>query len=277
LIVTVNYNINRSYDVVQFNIFILFLFIVSLLLAVLDIKEREHLLNMLNKKKHLEDYVKNLEDVINVIRREKHEFSNHIQTVYAMCQLNKPDVNSMIYKYLSRLIGNMKSLYRFFETGNVYIDGLLAIKSNICFENDITLNVSIDSSFSRAAADECDTAGIVGNIINNAIECLLSFEGRQEKVISFEPFERHNCFYIRISNNGPQIPKSDIERIFENGFTTKNDSADHGYGLFITKQLVAKNKGEILVTSTPEITTFEIIFGLRKGLKNEANSRSAAG
>ena len=276
-VISINYNINRNINILQYNIFLLVLFILSLLLAFFDIKERERILNMLNKKKYLEEYVKNLEDVINVIRREKHEFSNHIQTVFAMCQLNKPDTNAMIYKYLSRLIGNMKSVYHFYETGNIYVDGLLAIKSNICFENDIALNVSINASFSSAAADDCDTAGIVGNIVNNAIECLRSYEEKRNKEISFETFVKYNHFHIRISNNGPQIPKPQIDRIFENGFTTKDNSADHGYGLYITKQLVSKNKGDILVTSSDELTTFEIIFGVKKESLNEADGGYAAG
>jgi len=268
---------HKDIDIVQFNAFIIILFFFSLALAIFDIKEREHILNLLNKKKHLEEYVKNLEDVINVIRREKHEFSNHIQTVFAMCQLNKPDTNTMIYKYLSRLIGNMKSVYHFYETGNIYVDGLLAIKSNICFENDIALNVSIKAGFLSAAADDCDTAGIVGNIVNNAIECLRSYEEKQDKEISFETFVTYNHFHIRISNNGPQIPRPQIDRIFENGFTTKDNSADHGYGLYITKQLVSKNKGDILVTSSDEMTTFEIIFGVKKESLNEADGGYVAG
>ena len=276
-IISINYNIDKNIDFFRFNVFLTILFILNFILALFDIREREHILNVLNKKKSLEEYVRTLEDVIHVIRREKHDYSNHIQTVYAMTQLHRADILSNIQNYLSRLMSDLKSVYKFYETGNIYIDGLLAIKSNICFDNSIQLNVTINSDFSLVAADESDTAGIVGNVINNAIECLLSNKNTQNKEIHFDTYILDDKFHIRISNNGPQIQASTIDKLFNNGYTTKVNSTDHGYGLFITKQLLNKNRGSVNVSSTKDLTTFDFSFGLEKGVLHETHSGFIAG
>jgi two-component system, LytTR family, sensor histidine kinase AgrC len=51
-------------------------------------------------------------------------------------------------------------------------------------------------------------------------------------------------------------------KIFERGFSTKEEKKDHGYGLYITKQTVLRNKGTIKVISNTEETAFQIVFEL---------------
>ena len=51
------------------------------------------------------------------------------------------------------------------------------------------------------------------------------------------------------------------EKIFENGFSTKSkNKLERGYGLYIVKQLVNKNKGSIEVNDNDNKTEFLIIF-----------------
>jgi two-component system, LytTR family, sensor histidine kinase AgrC len=270
---SVNYNIGANISIKSYNFFLASLFILSIILAFFDIKERETLLKLSHKRRSLEEYVKNLEDVINVIRREKHDFMNHINTVFAICRLSKPNSLELIGNYLGKLINNLHSSYKFYETGNIYVDGLLAMKSNVCFENDLVLMVDIGADFKYADADECDIAGIVGNIINNAIESLLKSLNTDKKIF-FETLIENNLFYIRIRNNGPEIPGNHLNRIFENGFTTKTDNSDHGFGLFITKQLVTKNQGKIFVTSDKNESVFSIVFKVRGDYYGMGSQRS---
>jgi signal transduction histidine kinase len=242
------------------------LFILILALNFFDIREREQILMVLNRKKNLEEYVKNLEDVINVIRSEKHDFTNHIQTVYAICRLGKPNALESIESYLKRLSSDLTASYHFYETGNDYIDGLLAIKSHICFENDITLMVNIGAAFTFADADESDIAGIVGNILNNAIECLKELPEATDKQISFVTQIIEDRFILTIGNNGPEISENMAGHIFEKGITSKNDSDDHGFGLYIAHQLAEKNNGSIKVESSIERTQFIVAFNVKEDI-----------
>jgi two-component system, LytTR family, sensor histidine kinase AgrC len=273
-IVSINYSISEVEDKSLYNIMLVALYILSLILSVFDIKEREQMLRVVNKKKTIDEYVKNLEEVINVIRREKHDFMNHMQTIYAICKLRKPNALESIDNYVKRLSSDLTMSYRFYETGNDYIDGLLAIKSHTCFQNDIDLSVNISANFSSAATDESDVAGILGNILNNAIECLLPLPDDYEKKIEIVTYTELDKFYLKIINNGPEIPKQMMNNIFDKGITSKADSEEHGLGLFIVKQMTLKNKGAIGVSSMLAKTEFTVTFNIRGGLNADSCERA---
>jgi signal transduction histidine kinase len=263
---SINYNIGLEEERVIYNVALVMLYVLSLALSVFDIREREQMLVIVNKQKILDEYIRNLEDVINVIRREKHDFMNHLQTIYAICKLGKANALESIDSYLKRLTTDLTVSYKFYETGNDYIDGLLAIKSHKCFENDIDLSVNIGASFNLAEADESDIAGILGNILNNAIECLLPVQNNEEKKIQIVTYIAQGRFSLKVINNGPEIPPNMIGGIFEKGVTSKADSEEHGLGLFIVRQMVLKNKGTIGASSRLDKTEFTVTFGVRGAL-----------
>lgn len=263
-IFSINNVISKNKDIFIYNILLAFLYLLSIVLAFFDVKERERLLTTLNKTKNLEEYVNNLQDIVTLIRKEKHDFMNHINTIFAMTKIKKPNSIEMIEKYVTKLTNNLHSSYKFYDTGNMYIDGLFSIKSNICFDNNIELIVDSEVPINLADVDDCDLAGIIGNIINNAIECLVNNPNIVDKKIWLQTLIKVNKFHIKIGNNGPEIHKSHLNRIFENGFTTKENSSDHGFGLYITKQLVSKNGGTILITSNTQKTEFELVFKSRR-------------
>ena len=69
---------------------------------------------------------------------------------------------------------------------------------------------------------------------------------------------------IEIENNGPMIEEKDIIKIFEHGFTTKeNSDRSHGYGLSIVKELIENNNGTIEVISTEFKTIFKIVLPVK--------------
>ncbi|NGT62269.1 ATP-binding protein, partial [Clostridium perfringens] len=68
-----------------------------------------------------------------------------------------------------------------------------------------------------------------------------------------------NYFVLKIQNNGPEIPDKILNKIFDSGFTTKeNKESNNGFGLAIVKELVESYNGKIQVSSTDEFTEFTI-------------------
>ena len=64
---------------------------------------------------------------------------------------------------------------------------------------------------------------------------------------------------VEISNNGPKIPAEIREQIFIPFFTTKDDGS--GVGLSLSKQIMLKMNGDILLNSNKdELTTFTVII-----------------
>ncbi|MDF2505987.1 ATP-binding protein, partial [Clostridium sp.] len=80
-----------------------------------------------------------------------------------------------------------------------------------------------------------------------------------------DTFIEDKKFYIEISNNGDMISEDIQDKIFNRGFSTKTKkSYDHGFGLYIIKQLIKQNNGNISLESTPERTKFLIEFQIKE-------------
>jgi signal transduction histidine kinase len=88
---------------------------------------------------------------------------------------------------------------------------------------------------------------ILTNLISNAIYAL-SKSSREDRILAVRVEEAKNG-YIRIDvcDNGIGIPKENLTRIFEHGFTTKKKG--HGFGLHSTALSANELNGSILVHS----------------------------
>jgi sensor histidine kinase regulating citrate/malate metabolism len=191
--------------------------------------------------------------------------------------LNKEDSVERIRSYLDKLVHNLHSSYHYYNTGDEYLDGLLAVKSNFAFTHNIHLDVDFEEPINNLAVDSYDLISIISNIIDNGFEAILSQKDNIDKVMSICSYVEDDLFQISIANNGPPIPTGCIDKIFENGFSTKSENKeDHGLGLFITKKLVTKNKGNIMVSSSDIETQFLITFKIEKVKHGEISKKNYA-
>lgn len=263
-IFSLKYVISFKADIILYEILLFLIFLIYIILGYFDYKEKIKLQKIKYEHKLQEEYIENLETIVNIVRREKHDFTNHINTIYAICELNKPNAVETIHSYVNKISSNLKSSYHFFDTGNDYIDGLLAVKSNFAFENNIYYEVEFEASIDEINLDDNDLISILSNIIDNAFDAIESQSDRRKDVVSIYSYVEDNKYNLSISNNGPIISKEKIKKIFENGFSTKSENKkDHGLGLCIVKKLVDKYNGEILVSSTEGETEFLMKFPLR--------------
>ncbi|MBT9329571.1 hybrid sensor histidine kinase/response regulator [Paracidobacterium acidisoli] len=98
---------------------------------------------------------------------------------------------------------------------------------------------------------------VISNLLVNALE---SMENGGE--IAIATFRRNDRAMLSISDNGPGIGREIQSRVFEPFFTTKQGTGT-GLGLWITKSIVEKHDGKILLTSRNDRnhgSKFEIDF-----------------
>ena len=94
------------------------------------------------------------------------------------------------------------------------------------------------------------------NLIKNSIESIVQNKGEIEIII----INNNNELEILIIDNGKPISRSQRNKIFKPGFSTKNKG--WGLGLSLTQRIIKDiHKGSIsLISSTNEKTTFQIKF-----------------
>ncbi|BAH07977.1 sensor histidine kinase [Clostridium kluyveri] len=259
-IVCINYGIFHIKNVQTYNIIIFIIYFIFLIAKFRSLKEKQLAVNININYKIQEQQIKNMEEIISIIRQEKHDFANHINVIQGLCLLNKPDTVEKIDSYVRKISGTIHASFRYLNTGNDYIDGMLSIKNNYAVKNNINFEVIIDEPFSSIKIREDELISIMSNLIDNAFEAFTKSDVRN-KEISITTFKEDRNFCIEIADNGDVIPGNIIEKIFNRGFSTKVKQNDlHGFGLYITKQLVEKNNGTISVESITEKTKFLIKF-----------------
>lgn len=100
---------------------------------------------------------------------------------------------------------------------------------------------------------------ILSNLMINACHAVGDNGGQ----VSVTAESVKNKVKIQVSDTGPGISKENLEKVFKPFFTTKGPKGS-GLGLYITKQLVERNGGEIKVDSKLGLgTTFRLEFAKR--------------
>ncbi len=122
------------------------------------------------------------------------------------------------------------------------------ILGRVQFVNNIPPNLA-KISVNKEELDE-----IILNLTQNAIHAI-----SEKGMVIFSAEERDKSISIEISDTGSGMSEETVKHIFDPFFTTK--SKGFGLGLFVVKELVQRNKGEIFVESRiGEGTKFKLEF-----------------
>lgn len=123
-------------------------------------------------------------------------------------------------------------------------------------------NIAVNRTFSddgHLLASRGELQQVLANLIANAIDALPSQEGRLEISVGIGG----DTLTIAITDNGHGIAAEDLGRVFEPFFSTKKEVGT-GLGLWVSRDLVRKNGGNIEVTSSTREqdhgTTFRLSF-----------------
>lgn len=99
---------------------------------------------------------------------------------------------------------------------------------------------------------------IIGQLLSNSIKYKKS-----ELEIKINAYEKNNCIYLTIEDNGIGVPAEDITKVFKKGYTGKNGrkvSKSTGMGLYLTKKMCKKMNHDIFVQSQTEKKSYTKII-----------------
>ena len=133
-----------------------------------------------------------------------------------------------------------------------------AIADNKYLLRQSNMTITIDDIENRVYTDEKWVRFILNQIISNSIKYCT-----EQPVLHFSTIKANNRIILSISDNGIGIPKSDLPRIFEKGFTGRNGRTGKnstGIGLYLCKRLCNKLGIGLTVHSENNGTTFALSF-----------------
>lgn len=232
--------------------------------AALDIREALNAERVARQAQMLEEAYGQLEDLNATLRRQRHDFMNHLQVVFSLMELGD---SAEAMRYVESVYGDIKKTGSVLKTAIPAVNALIAAKRQDCAERGIALNVEIGSGWRDMPVPGWEMCRVLGNLIDNARDALLENPAQADRRITVAIDETPGAFTFRVANNGPAIPPQLHKAIFQMGFTTKSDG--HGSGLSIVREILEGYGGGISVESSEGETCFSGSIPKRAGAAPE--------
>ncbi len=143
------------------------------------------------------------------------------------------------------------------NTGNNTLDALLGKTLNSCEQRDIQWTCMADGK-ALEFMDPFDLYIMLGNALDNAIECLSAISESQKRFLSVNIRCKNGLVLLSLRNY------CDHELDFEDGLplTTKSEKIEHGYGTRSIREIAEKYNGKMSTKLEQHIFTLNILLPL---------------
>lgn len=166
-------------------------------------------------------------------RKTAHDFRNRLQTIYDLLEMNQPDKAKA---YVRELQGMQTTRLFLSNSGHAIIDAILNHKSQIAKEQNIDLQIQMNSLTHVNIGTDMLTV-LLSNLLDNAIEGC----GRvsDERQIILELIAKSDMLWLSIKNTS--VPVKIIGNTIP---TSKIPKEDHGYGIPRVQHILNQLKAE---------------------------------
>jgi len=191
-----------------------------------------------------------------------HEFRNGLATIHGYSRLLVPDALPAMYRpyvegirqeseVLGQVVTNFLNFAKPEKVSFAPVTlGALARRAGEDLRHELPAGTAIDvqGEFGDIQGDEVLLRQVFGNLVRNAAEACES-AGVQPAILIEGAIdrERGTC-HVWVADNGPGIPESARDRVFQPFFTTR--SRGTGLGLAIVQKIVVIHNGRVAVGSS---------------------------
>lgn len=201
------------------------------------------------------------------LRAQNHEFMNKLHTISGLIQLEEYDKCLQFISDIAKVRVNISNIL----TENIKdasVSALLLSKYNKAEE--IRVNFTIDKDSRLTGRPEYMTSdeiiSIIGNLIENSLD-IVKNDGSGSVYIKIIQDEKY--LNIEVKNNGDEIPIKDRERIYEQGFSTKE--GQRGHGMYIVKKIIDEFYGTINFY-IDEGVIWKITIPMQRGVNSDSSN-----
>ncbi|WCK57310.1 ATP-binding protein (plasmid) [Aneurinibacillus sp. Ricciae_BoGa-3] len=198
----------------------------------------------------------NIERLFKTVKAHRHDFNHHIFTIQGLLGMRRYEEAQEYIRNLTRIQTTINDVI---PVDIPALNGLLQAKIAEGMDKQIRFEHHFEG-FEVVSLDTMKITNLVrilGNILDNAYHAVESNPNDNRRVILRAKVKK-GLLVFDIHNNGEPIAPEHLSRIFEYGFTTRENQGGTGIGLASSKKIIEGYKGEITVTSNKDWTTFTI-------------------
>jgi two-component system CitB family sensor kinase len=175
------------------------------------------------------------------LRAQNHEFMNKLHTIAGLIQLEEYEEALQFISDIAKVRNNISNILTENIKDNA-LSALLLSKYNKAEECRVKLKIDENSKLSKLPIPMTsqELISIVGNLIENSLD-EVRYDGTGSVYIKI--YEDGHFLEIRVKDNGGGIPLKYRDKIYEQGFSTKE--GQRGHGMYIVKNIVDELHGTI--------------------------------
>ena len=238
----------------------------NILIDTIPIKENDSVTGTVGILHDRKEYTKLMEDLtgtrylVDSMRANNHDFTNKLHVILGLIQMEMYDEATSYIQNITMV--QRETISKVMNCINEPAIAALLI-GKIARASEINVKFVLREGCYYSSADISLPSEVlvtvIGNLIENAFEAMndMNYDGQKE--LLFGMYSKPGALLITADDTGSGISDSNIERIFENGFSTKGSG--RGTGLYQVKNLIEAAGGKINVESQEGIgTSFTVSF-----------------
>lgn len=240
----------------------------DILLDRIPIRQDQEIVGAIGILHNRAEYTKLMEDLtgtqylVDSMRANNHDFTNKLHVILGLIQME-------MYEEATAYIENITMVQRasiskvMSAVDDPAVAALLIGKNARASEINARFILREGSSFAKSDSfiPSETLVTIIGNLIDNAFDAMNTEAETydRQKELLFGIYSKPGALLITADDTGTGIPEEDLEKIFENGYSTKGEG--RGTGLYQVKSMVEGLGGTITVQSQPGVgTSFSVHF-----------------
>ncbi|HEY6648718.1 MAG TPA: sensor histidine kinase [Mycobacterium sp.] len=195
-----------------------------------------------------------LKVLTDTLRSQAHEAANKLHTIVTMVEMGRADeavkfaTNEL--ELSQQLVDRLSS-----TVSEPALVALLLGKTAQADERGIELTVTEETHL-PSNADDLALSGqemvtVLGNLIDNAMDAC----DREDPWVEVTVSQDDGTLLIRVADSGPGMDAATFEKAMQRGYSTKDDSEQHGLGLALVAQVVQRHNG----TLTADVTYGSVV------------------
>ena len=173
-------------------------------------------------------------------------------------------ISQQIGYYLHRatLRSEQNLLIREVHSVPAILDGLCSALNKVYQRKGVVITVDISPELTFVG-EKNDFMEVMGNVIDNACKYCLEF-------VEISAVHTENQLVILIEDDGPGIPESKREVIFQRGQRADTLRPGQGLGLSLANDIIEQYDGKIIIGDSPlGGASMRVCFGLQQGIELE--------
>ena len=189
------------------------------------------------------------------LKKKRQQFTRSIQSSYTHMKTIREQKDTE--EYIEKKKKEIEQIRQMIVTNDTILDCTISDKRDLATEKQIAFTYNIPTGLPEIQMEDVDKIRLFANLLDNAIEAAESvpaqdINGKNKRYIHISILNRGSNFFVTIENS----KRTEIS-VTENQFhTTKLDAENHGRGVRIIRQIVAKYDGTVEFTDKGD--TFEV-------------------